>query len=474
MATEPTQPHTTATAPGQPQKYIRTFAGDMAVAQKGGIPDLAPLASHGSAGTVPTAVSGAPKDVPVLSPTAPAPVESAKTPAKILSEMEVIAAKTAPKWADETREETLARLRGFPAPPVEAPPIAPPPVPTGPIHEDIVVSRSSAFPSAWPADNPAQTPAPVEAPAPVHTYTDDFSGKIKNERASTATILAAQQDAAPISAQPPRESSVKKVVYVMLGILLLGFGIGGVYYAYMSYLAANAPVVVAPSLQAPIFFDEQEEVPAGGPTLLPAVIASVGKPLSNGMVRLLYTTNATTTRRSIFSALSIAAPDVVFRNIQGARSMTGIVNVGGNQSPFFILGVSSYKETFAGMLAWERTMTTNLTTLFPPYPTLEAVPPTTATTTPKVATTTKSTTAAKAPAAPKVTKASTTPATVPTFVPGFRDEVVANHDVRVYRDAFGQSVVLYGYWDQATLIIARDPNAFTEIGTRLANSRTQP
>ena len=57
--------------------------------------------------------------------------------------------------------------------------------------------------------------------------------------------------------------------------------------------------------------------------------------------------------------------------------------------------------------------------------------------------------------------------------PGFVDEVVRNHDVRVYRDATGKSVLLYGYWNQTTLVIARDVAAFTELLQRLATSRAQ-
>ena len=63
-----------------PQKYIRTFAGDVAVVQKGGMPDLAPLA-------------------PSTVPTSPEPV----TP--------VAAPTLAPLWDEKVREETLAGLR---------------------------------------------------------------------------------------------------------------------------------------------------------------------------------------------------------------------------------------------------------------------------------------------------------------------------------------------------------------------------
>ena len=125
--------------------------------------------------------------------------------------------------------------------------------------------------------------------------------------------------------------------------------------------------------------------------------------------------------------------------------MTGVVNVNGKQSPFFILSVTAYSETFAGMLAWERSMLRDVGKLYPPYPSPVSNTP-----------------------------ATSTAPVVPESLLAFHDEAVSNHDVRVYRDAVGRSLLLYGYWNQSTLVIARDPAAFTEIAERLATSRTQP
>jgi hypothetical protein len=125
--------------------------------------------------------------------------------------------------------------------------------------------------------------------------------------------------------------------------------------------------------------------------------------------------------------------------------MAGVVSADGNQSPFFILSVASFGDTFAGMLSWEPRMPRDLSKLFLPYPVSV-----TATTTSKDAVKT-----------PLVSSAA------------FFDATIANHDVRVYRDSEGRDVLLYGYWNQTTLVIARDAAAFTEIVGRLATSRTQ-
>ena len=110
-------------------------------------------------------------------------------------------------------------------------------------------------------------------------------------------------------------------------------------------------------------------------------------------------------------------------------------------------------------------MLDGLQVLFPAYPSV------TATTSPQVT----ATTTAQKPGTKKTAKSVVvkSPAATPPVALTFHDETVANHDVRIYRDSAGRSILLYGYWNQTTLIIARDPAAFTEIVNRLANVRTQ-
>lgn len=325
-----------------------------------------------------------------------------------------------------------------------------------------------APPTALPT--PAPPPPPQSRPAepmssPLETYAGDFSKRVGETRASTATILAAEQDSA---SRTPRPSPARgNRLYLIAGAVLLVAGAAGAYIAYTYYAAAGAPVVLAPAVSAPIFVDDREEISGTGDVLLQAIERSVARTLAPHAVRLLFMSLSTTTEQSVFSELSVSAPGVLVRNVSAKGSMAGVVNTGGEQSPFFILSVATYGNTLAGMLSWETVMPRALAGLFPAYPV--SVPAGTAT----------STAAATTPmpkrGVPKANVATTTVAVAaPVFIAGFRDEVVANHDVRVYRDAAGKSVLLYGYWNQTTLVIARSPEAFTEILQRLATSRTQP
>ncbi len=345
----------------------------------------------------------------------------------------------APLQTPSPRERLIA------ASPVGAPPPrVPEPVPTPP-----------------PQPQPHRTPGIPEL-IPLKTYAGDFSDLMQQGHAALSTVLAAEQDAGPHAPEtPPKTFSRSSLLYTIAGATLVVAGIAGATVAYLRYQAAVAPVAVAPIASTPIFVDEREQVAGTGSALAQAIAASVGRLIKQGSIRLLSLASPIAAADTVFSALRTTAPGTLLRNVNAQGSMTGIVNAGGSQSPFFIFSVTSYSQTFAGMLLWEPSMPRDLAVMFPAYPAPVVNAP--------AATSTAATTTS-----PKVgTKATTTTPSVPVPV-AFRDEVVSNHDVRVYRDAAGKSVLLYGYWNQFTLVIARDPAAFTEILGRLATSRAQP
>jgi hypothetical protein len=265
---------------------------------------------------------------------------------------------------------------------------------------------------------------------------------MEETHASTATVLAAEQDSnkrffTATSENPVRNGS--RWYLVVAGIVLVVVGGAGAYLAYTRYLVAHMPITIPGIVQTPIFVDSREDVSGTGAVLLQAIEQSAVDPLEPSTIRALLL-EASTTDMNVLSALGVPAPGIFLRNIRSAGSMAGIVNAGGEQSPFFILSVGSYSATFSGLLSWEPTMQSDLAKLFPLYPAIVEASSTVATTTPALS------------------------------EGSFRDETVSNHDVRVYRDLLGRSILLYGYWNQSTLVIARDPVAFIEILRRLATS----
>ncbi len=395
-----TIPATTNKTPAKnlPGKYIRTLAGDIQTLKEGGIPDFAPF--------VPSNTES--KDLFIATPSIP------------------------------------------PLSPLPIP--APAPV-TDPVQKSIPESPlapQSIVPEALP----------VSATL-LKTYEGDFSQQMQDTHSSAATVLAAEQDSATGAPQIlPEKSSPHSLLFGIAGSLLLIVSGIGVYVAYTKYLEKTL-VIFAPVVSAPIFVDEREQLSGTGLDLSQALEQSVARMIAVGAVRLLYLETSTTTPDSVFSALRLPASDILLRNVNVAGSMAGVVNTDGRQSPFFILSVDSYSETFAGMLQWEPHLLQDLKQIFPPY------------STPSLSTFATSTVATSTTKVAKpMAKAASTPS-IPKVQLTFVDEIVANHDVRIYRDTAGQSILLYGYWNQTTLVIARDPAAFNEILQRLATSRAQ-
>jgi len=399
----------------EPKKYIRTFAADMETLKKGGAPDLAPLKEAKSSI----------EEHPIVA--APVVEESTLAPTPIPSSNEGHVSD-APLSIPILRAEVPTVPIPEPPPPPE-PELAP--IPEPPFEPEVPL----------PPVEPLPLPKEVEDAPALQTYEGDFYDHMKDAHASPATVLAAEQDAQSGAPQIDKVSS-RDLMYTVAGVLLLIVGGVGMYAAYTSRPNTAPSGVTLLSVDTPILVEEQEQVSGAGVALLQAIKKSASRTLAPNTVRSLYLEKATTTD-SIFSALQFPAPKVFLRNLNAADSMTGIINIQNVQSPFFILPVASYSETFSGLLSWERAMPHDLETLFPAYPVITGS---------------------------SISATSSSPILPVGF---FRDEVIANRDVRVYRDGQKRSVLLYGYWDQKMLIIARDPSAFAEIVRRLASAIIQ-
>jgi hypothetical protein len=290
-------------------------------------------------------------------------------------------------------------------------------------------------------------------PSPLHTYTSDFSERIDDQRASTFTVLAAQQDRGTRVAAPKKKRAIVPVVFATVLIVL---GAGGLFAAYrfIGLQDRGQETLGVPSL---ILADEKMEIK--GPDYRQSLADAARQPLVEGNILVTYVTAASTTPLGLQAApqpggalirlLNLGAPDILLRNVD-LSSTVGIVSSGGQTHPFFILRVNSFERTFAGMLGWESRM---LADLDPLYPSIDVPSP-----------------------EPLVTGTSTTAIATPppSLAPqGFMDDVVANRDVRALRDGLGRTLLIYGYSDKQTLIIARDEAAFTTLVARLTASRTE-
>lgn len=313
---------------------------------------------------------------------------------------------------------------------------------------------------------PATPPSvPTDASERFHSYSTDFKDNVSKTGASTFSVLAAEQDAVRSAESPtPQKRTGHGLFPVIAGMLLLA-GAGGALYAGYLYLGARTVVpTITLSVPSLIFADEYIQIEGRGVELQRALALVADRPITTGTAVVTYIAQPATGETGVIAgapapggylvqALDLPAPDLLLRN-STQDSTVGVLREGGETRAFFVLRVSSYERTFAGMLTWEPLMMRDMGLLYPLYPevaTEESVVDLSATTTNATASSTPHT------------------STPPAVSRGrFDDAIVANRDVRILRDTRGRSLLLYGYADKETLIIARNEAAFAALITRLA------
>lgn len=360
------------------------------------------------------------------------------------------------------RAAALARLRAKveaerPVPP-PAPPVPPPE--TDELRELREKRERERREIEARLEGAPQRVLPTE-PSASHTYDSDFTRHIEETGAGKVAVLAAEADTTPpvhIVSPEEHRTLVWNRVFIGVGVLFL---VGSVVSAYLvnEYRLKNPETIApAPTVTVPLFVDDRVQVAGTSAALEEAIVRATAAPLTVPGVRLLYLGSGTSTVTDLFGALSFPIPNILLRNLNRTGSIAGAVNVTGVPAPFFILSVVSYRDTFAGMLAWEPRMARDLSGLFPTYPTTIGV-------------TAPTDTATATLPFPGSAPETTAPRSGIVLL-GFSDEVIANQDVRVYRDESGKSRFLYGYWNPQTLIIARDEAAFSELVNRLGGTRS--
>jgi hypothetical protein len=475
---------TTFVKPDDPSQYIRTYAKDVAMLTNTPAPVVAPAPAKETStqGVTLPEVDASP--INVKEPASPKEfkqevVELSKddsrgifagqenTPPQPLMPQgsigvapKVSSAGTTPAppapSAMEDREAILARLRGKvdtgdtyrePVGPVEA--AASPSIPlrvSAPDFSQESVPVPPIVPLTPPAPVAQPAPQPVDpGPAPLHTFTTDFADRVDREKASTFSVLAAQSDSGVRTSVTTTSRRNGRSIWLPLAggavIILLGIGIAAGAYSYTHRTPAAPVVHGVPSI---ITFDESKEVSGAGTALAQSIVdvANGASVPGNIIVTYLSLNGVPQEGGAVINALNLGAPDILLRNIDPASTVGVISDSSGRAYPFFVFKVNSYERTFAGMLAWEPSMAQDLAAFYPA--TSVAIVPTPTTT------------------------GSSTPLTVNAPAsPYFSDAVVANHDVRILRDAQGRSIMLYGYHGKNTLIIARDEGAFTLLVNRL-------
>jgi hypothetical protein len=324
----------------------------------------------------------------------------------------------------------------------------------------------------------AAAPAPVPAPpappppkkedssiAPLETFESDIQKMLGGKDVSAVSIATAEAQrrahpgpgAADMPEQESLEEQMKRIgIRIALyagGALLIAAAASAVAYALLRptsvpvNLAAQSPFISVDDSKTFVL----QPSDGHGNVLQDLQSLTSAETLSPGLVASFIPTLASTTASAPAAAMSAqqflpllapTMPTTLLRNV-GANFLLGVHSFNGTNQPFLIFTTDSYEQGFASMLAWEPTMQQDLAPFFSAVSSLPK-PSTVAATSTQVVTT------------------------------GFTDQVVVNHDARVLYDQNGNTVLLWTFLDEQTIVVTTNQYTLGEIISRLKTSPITP
>ena len=287
----------------------------------------------------------------------------------------------------------------------------------------------------------------------LRTFEGDIQEAIQERNASTASMVMAEQakTAASISQTKERRPSNfnKKLFIILASIILVILGLGGAYYFYLqSPLAPSAPTVQNPTdIPSIVSADAQKTLDLTGlgsgaarsatEKAISNIATSNGSvlqimPVEKGINGSLKIINAS----DFISLLDLPAPNVLSRSLNN-QWMLGTYNDNGMAAPFMILTDNFFQNAYAGMIAWENTMSDDFSNVF---------------------------------GYSNITVGGSGTSTLASYfnIQGsWKDGVIQNKDVRAFTKPDGTVLILYSFVDNNTIVITTDGKALSEIINRL-------
>lgn len=300
-----------------------------------------------------------------------------------------------------------------------------------------------------------KTPNVGGAVPTLRTYKTDVEELLGSGKGSLIGMAAAEQKKAPAPPLATRggagATDDKRLLYLKLSLGLIVLGIIAVAALY--FLKGQGSVTPLPLAQSLITInptDTTEEITIDSLDRVGLVSKLTGERTQknvalNTLHLLAFTTGKDTAKevaaaRTFLALLGTRASETLLRAL-GDKFAYGLHNFRNNQ-PFLIFSVNDYQNAFAGMLAWESAIQTDLQNFF-----IAAL--------------------ATPPAAATTTAALFRASTQAQFVDG----VIANKDVRLIRDANGNTVFLYSFVNPKTLVLTTNSDTLKEIMRRLVVSQ---
>lgn len=362
------------------------------------------------------------------------------------------------------QEETAALPKTEPHTPVRLTPTPPPAAPGAP-------AAANPATTIVGITTPPAAPVPEEGVRPLQTYRGDLESVVHDQGVSVVSVAAAEAERRgkqPLSPENAEEQRAKQRSWAMIigGVALVVIALGTVGVILMR--PTSTPIAAAP--KAPFITVDDSAliaVPAGhnsrDEVMTSLQAARKSTKLSLGLVKWLYIAEPSSVQDGIprpigvtelFNIIAPQTPPELLRTLSG-KFLLGLHSFDENQ-PFLLMQVDSYETAYAGMLAWESNMRSDLAPLFNRNPSPRP-----------------------APVDPLPTGTTTVAATQPQMTTqflqsGFVDKVVENRDTRVILNDAGDILLLWTFLGRNTILITTNEYTLREVLSRMTNAPVVP
>ncbi|MEK7650777.1 MAG: hypothetical protein AAB364_02845 [Patescibacteria group bacterium] len=262
----------------------------------------------------------------------------------------------------------------------------------------------------------------------LRTIKTDMARAVKDEGLSLSKIATLQATRARNTGEIVGADDRSRL-WVTLSVLVVLLASGGLFYRWWQSQQAIAPAVTAPQPIVKALFpaDVDRGIDAatlGSPNQARTALQTLASTVNAqpGLVNLyFYKAAEPLTFAQTVATLGLTLPDNLTRHLRDTF-MLGIYDNGEIKNRFLILQTSFFDQAWSAMLDWERYMPSDLAAMLETTSTKQAE---------------------------------------------WSDRVVRNKDVRVARDSAGNTVMLYGFLDEQTILITRNNETFIKVFERL-------
>ena len=308
------------------------------------------------------------------------------------------------------------------------------------------------MPDVIPKDAVVTAAGPKESSVhAVHTFKDDVQNIVRDKKISLVRAASMEQDRHTHS--PPQQSDgstqrQRRTTGILFATaLLLVLGMAALFGVYI--VMNNNTASVRAQNESSIVFAEQSaalSITGVSSASLKNLISQARQSSTGSIGSITHVIPTVTTNPVDATPLTRPATTAEFFRALGVQASSDLVSALSDQfffgvhtvdtnAPFFVIPVVSYDHAFAGMLAWEGNINTDLSPIFPAV----------------------SSTVLDGSGVPSKRV--------------FQDTILRNFDVRELKNDSGEVVLYYSFPSPSLLIIAQSPYTFTELLSRLQSAR---